>query len=192
MTRMVITRGVVLGKRSVGEANSLVFILTEKCGVVRALARSSRYERSKLRYGLEPLTYARFSLVRGKHEWKITGVVEAEKVFAKTPSSRLAMGRIARLLMRLIQGEDAAPALFVCVLDGLQMVGGMTLTEDRAGAESVVVLRILHLLGYVSASPDFIPYLSVSSLDRDVVTRAMENRSLLVRAINSSLSATGL
>ena len=59
MHEKYITEGIVLGKRGVGEANTLVFILTELQGLVRAKATSARREASKLRYGLEPLSRGR-------------------------------------------------------------------------------------------------------------------------------------
>ena len=71
MAKLIVTEGIVLGKRGAGEANTVVIILTETLGLLRAAARSARRERSKLRYGLEPFTIARFSFVRGKNEWKL-------------------------------------------------------------------------------------------------------------------------
>ena len=73
MYKLFVSDGVVLGKRGVGEANTLVAILTQEMGLVKAVARSARKEQSKLRYALEPMTSATYSFIRGKYEWKLTG-----------------------------------------------------------------------------------------------------------------------
>src|SRR5579859_3735252 len=106
------TDGIVLGKRGVGEANTLVSVLTREFGLVRPTARSTRVERSKLRYGLEPLTRARFSLVKGKREWKLVGVEHINRDFmtpALSHRARAALGRVSKLLLRLITGEEPTP-----------------------------------------------------------------------------------
>src|SRR3989344_164867 len=88
MHQLHVCGGVVLGKRGVGEANVLVFILTSELGLVRAMARSARAESSKLRYVLESFTHARFTLLRGKNEWKLVGVEQASRVCAGASYAR--------------------------------------------------------------------------------------------------------
>ena len=130
MHDVVSTRGIVLSKRTVGEANTLVSMLTEDLGVVRASARSARLERSKLRYGLETLTQGTFSLVRGKYEWKLTGTQELSRPFLHAPiAQRKTAGKIGRLLTRLIQGEEPVPELFDIVSHGLAYIAQETNEE---------------------------------------------------------------
>lgn len=193
MHQLVITDGIVLQKRGVGEANILVTLLTEELGRVSASARSSRLAKSKLRYGLEPFTHARFSLVRGKYEWKITGVIVPVRIPATTAPLfvRASAGRISKLLLRLVQGEEAEPQLYRCVADGVAVLAR---SEDSAVvdcAEAVLVLRILHRLGYVAETAELAPFLREKIYD-DLLAQAKSVRKFIIRTINTSLEATGM
>jgi len=193
MHTLFVTDGIVLQKRGVGESNSLIVLLTDELGLVRALARSARAEKSKLRYGLEPLSRGTFSLIRGKYEWKLVG---AESVSSAYISSALGRRRTAaratRLLLRLINGEEPMPTLYQTVLRGLAALAeAQTLAEEEA-LECVLVLRILSHLGYLPKTPELSPFVASDDFGVELATRALEARSTLVRTINESLGATGL
>jgi DNA repair protein RecO len=188
-----VSEGVVLGKRGVGEANALVYVLTKNLGLVRAQARSSRVEESKLRYGLEPLTVARFSFVRGKREWRLVGVEDAShEAVGKSLKQRQAAGRVAKLLLRLVQGEETLPALYDAVLNGLMHMANAASDADAQAIETVLVLRILAQLGYLPRTPELQPFISDQLFSIELAAAAAERRSLLIRAINESLQHTGL
>ena len=193
MHRLVISDGIVLRKRGVGEANMLAVILTEKLGRVSVAARSSRLVKSKLRYGLEPLTHARFSMVRGKYEWKLTGVVEpVRRPGADAPAFvRASAGRICKLLLRLVHGEEAEPQLYRCVAEGFEALAGARTAEEADSVEAVLVLRVLHRLGYVPESAELAAFVA-EPLHTELLARAAEVRPVLIRAINASLEATGM
>src|SRR3989338_11447462 len=111
-----ITEGIVLGKRSVGEANTLVFVFTKDLGLVRAKATSSRREISKLRYGIETLSRGRYTFVRGQAEWRLTGVDDVSREFlGTTPAQSKRLGQVSRLLMRLGLGAGHTPELYKTV-----------------------------------------------------------------------------
>lgn len=193
MHEVVTTRGIVLGKRTVGEANTLVSILTEDLGVIRASARSARLEKSKLRYGLESLTFGRFSLVRGKYDWKMTGVQELARPFMNgTLSQRKTAGKIGRLLLRLIQGEEPIKKLFTVVFDGLTYIAKEQDEHTLPYVEAVLVLRILAELGYVEERKGLSVFLETHEFSESVTEQAKNSRSVLIRTINASLAETGL
>lgn len=187
----------MLGKRGVGEANTLVYVLTQKLGLIRAAARSTRVERSKLRYGLEPLTFARFSFVRGKHEWRLVGV-ESATHHAVGPSAlrRQSAGRIAKLITRLVQGEEPVPALFASLNEGLVFLANAASDQDAQAIETVLVLRILSQLGYLPHTPELIPFITTSPggglFSLELAAAAAQSRSVLIKAINESLQQSGL
>ncbi len=193
MHHLYVTEGIVLGKRGVGESNALVVVLTRDHGLVRTHGQSARAERSKLRYGLEPLTRGRFTFVKGRYEWRLTGVENVSRVLiAGAPSRRRASGRVARLLLRLIHGEEIALPLFATVEEGLQ---SLARTEDESIAESietVLVLRILSQLGYLPHSSELKPFVETDFFSLELTSEAKKSRALLIRAINESLQATGL
>jgi DNA repair protein RecO len=189
MHHIYVTEGIVLGKRGVGEANTLLYVLTRELGLVRANARSTRVEISKLRYGLEPLTHARFSFVKGRHEWRLVQVESATHLFAAASArNRSAAGRVALLLMRLVRGQETAPLLYEDISEGFAAIAQ---TEHVDAVETVLVLRILAHLGYLPHTEALAPFVE-GDFSIDLAARALQSRSLLIRTINESLQATGL
>jgi DNA repair protein RecO (recombination protein O) len=186
------TDGLVLAKRSAGEANTRIILLTRDLGVVRASARSARLERSKLRYGLEALTYGRFALVQGKYDWKLTGAEGLSRsLLSGHLAGRRASGRVVRLLLRLLQGEGDVRTLYGTVVNGLHYVAHAR-EEEIDQVECVLVLRILSELGYVEHRARVQPFIESSSFSPELLAEARALRPILVRTINESLSATGL
>ena len=186
-----ITEGIVLGKRAVGEANTIVFILTREFGLVRAKATSSRREVSKLRYGLETLTRGRYTFVRGKAEWRLTGVDEVSREFlGTTPAQSKRLGQVSRLLMRLVLGAEHTPELYKTVHGGFM---SLSHTEEQADSvECVLVLRILAHLGYLPELPALAPFVEDDKFSPELALQASASRKLLIKLINDSLQATGL
>lgn len=188
MHHIHVTDGVVLSKRGVGEANTLVSVFTQDLGVVRGSARSTRLNVSKLRYGLEPLTRARFSFVKGRHEWRLVSVERAENLFAAaTPAERAAAGRVSQLLVRLIQGQEPSTALYADVVAGFAALR----KHDIVSVETVLVLRVLHHLGYLPHTEALAPFVE-ADYSLELSAEALKSKSLLIRTINESLQATGL
>ncbi len=193
MYRLFVTDGIVLGKRGFGEANTLTFILTKEFGLLRATARSARVEQSKLRYGLEALTRARYTLVRGKAEWKLTGVQEVTRPLLKSSrDARAVAGRVSKLLMRLIQGEEPVRELFDSVDQGFAALARAGSGQEIRSIESVLVLRILAHLGYLPHTAELRPFIEADFFSLELAAEVERSRALLMRAINESLSATGL
>ncbi len=186
-----ITEGIVLGKRGVGEANTVTFILTRELGLVRAKAVSARREASKLRYGLEPLSCGRYTFVRGRAEWRLTGVDEVSREFLRsTPAQGKRLGQVSRLLMRLVLGAEHTPELYKTVSEGFFSLAH---TEENADSvECVLVLRILAHLGYLPELPALKPFVEDDRFSPELAAQAAASRRLLVKLINESLQATGL
>ncbi len=186
-----ITEGIVLGKKGVGEANTLVYILTEELGLVRAKATSSRREASKLRYGLEMLSRARYTFVRGKAEWRLTGVDDASReLISSTVAQRKRLGQVSKLLMRLVLGAEHTPELYKTVREGFMTLAH---TEENADSiECVLVLRILAHLGYLPELPALAPFVESDRFSPELAVQAAASRRLLIKLINDSLQATGL
>src|SRR3989344_2736046 len=186
-----ITEGIVLGKRGVGEANTIAFILTRELGLVRAKAVSARREASKLRYGLEPLSRGRYTFVRGRAEWRLTGVDEVSRgVLRSTPAPRKRLGQVSRLLMRLVLGAEHTPELYKTVSEGFMSLAH---TEENADSvECVLVLRILAHLGYLPELPALAPFVEDNKFSPELALQASASRKLLIKLINNSLQATGL
>ena len=182
-----------MGKRGVGEANTLVYVLTQKLGLIRAAARSTRVEKSKLRYGLEPLTFARFSFVRGKHEWRLVGVENiSSKCLPLSAPRRQRSGQVCKLITRLVQGEEPVPALFAILAEGLVFLANAASDQDAQAIETVLVLRILAQLGYLPHTAELKPFISDQLFSLELAAAAAQSRSLLIKTINESLQQSGL
>lgn len=196
MHAIVVTHGLVLGKRAVGESNTTIALLTPERGLVRATARSARKEVSKLRYGLEVFSGARFSLLRGRNEWKIVGVEEVSTLFFPTTRARVCAGKIAKLLLRLVHGEESAPELFALACAGFDAIGQCHTPQILEALEWVFVLRLLDQLGYLPETTELLFLLEWMPqkvfLSEEEAQRVQEMKRLIIRTINESLAATGL
>lgn len=193
MHKLYITDGIVLGKRGLGEANALVVVLTRGHGLLRAHARSSRVERSKLRYGLETLSEGRFTFVRGRRDWRLTGVKDVRNDFRNSDAAmRRSAGRIARLLLRLIHGEEISSALYVSVIEGLHSLVRAGDKNTVENIEALLVLRILFHLGYLPDTEELRPFVEADFFSYELASKVEASRKMLIKAINESLSATGL
>ncbi|MBC7836708.1 recombination protein O N-terminal domain-containing protein [Acetobacteraceae bacterium] len=199
MHQVFISDGIVLGKRALGESNTRIAVLTRELGLVKVHARSTRVEKSKLRYGLEVMTRARFTFVKGRHEWRLTGVSETSRdLIGTTIARRAAAGRIVKLLLRLIRGEEVTPVLYETVQMGLSslahlpMKTGVEVDTAAQSIETVLVLRILSHLGYLPSTPELRPFVEQDFFSIEMAEEVQKSRALLMRAINESLTATGL
>ena len=192
MHRIEVSEGVVLGKRPLGEAHTLVSVLTQERGLLRAKATSTRAESSKLRYGLEPLTHARFSFVQGRYEWKLTGVEVEGKLLSSRSDARAAAGRISKLLLRFIRGEEEGRALFSTVKEGLTFLAEADSPVALASIECILVLRVLSHLGYLPQTQALAPFVEGDFASAELRSSAQESRAFLIRTINESLMQTGL
>ena len=193
MHRIYITEAIVLGKRFSGEATTTVALLTRDLGLVRASARSARAEKSKLRYGLQLLTRGRYSLVRGKHEWRLTGVEQVSREFLSADTARrVAFGRVAKLPLRLVAGEEHTPTLYTSVVEGFSYLAAAATDTDAEAIECVLVLRILAHLGYLPQRQELMPFVADSLFSLELTAQAAKSRALLIKTINESLGATGL
>jgi recombinational DNA repair protein (RecF pathway) len=170
----------------------MVSLLTREHGLLRASARSARVEASKLRYGLEPLTYGMYSLVRGKREWRLIGAERLSRECISTSAARRRVaGRVLSLLLRLIQGEEPIAGLYTVVVEGLACLARATNEQEAEALECVIVLRSLAHLGYLPTTPALSSFIE-ETYSVELAARALESRALIVRTINESLSATGL
>ncbi len=222
MYHLYYTDAIVLGAAPSGEGSKTISLFTRELGLITATAQSVREERSKLRYGLQDFSYSHITLVRGKEYWRITGAECVEHLLSGSLEPERMIGRVCRLLRRLLAGEEKNEPLFCAVLEGLQFVKASSVppflkeVADRpedlnpspnqnsvlplekgesrvAAVEIVLVLRILHLLGYLAPRNEFDPFLSHAGLwDDDVVSKALLFRTLAISEINNSLKESQL
>lgn len=183
------TRGIVLGRAPLGEANALVSVLTPDLGLVRARAQSVRSSGAKLAAALTTLTESSIILVRGKEGWRLAGAVPEEQWFGRIPAkeSRERSARVAGLILRLVPGEAPDTELFMVMRAYLEALATLPDALHEA-AEVLAVLRILKTLGLDTGEmPDELNEFLPSSL-----SHIREEQAAYIARINAGIAASGL
>lgn len=176
-----------------GEADALVILFTESFGLVHARAQGIRYEKSKLRFAVQPYARVTASLVRGKGMWRLTNAQVGTHVAALYEHEAVVtIARIFSLLERLLRGEEADPLLFATLDAGVRFLGTQCTPEGLRDAEIVLVLRVLHQLGYVGGGAGLSFYTAENRWDRDVLAQVHHERASVLQAINHGLRESQL
>jgi hypothetical protein len=127
-------------------------------------------------------------LVRGKDGWRLSGAVLSTNLFsALPPEARVRAGRVAQLLLRLVQGETKDPELFAIFRAFLTTLP--TLTEDEAdAAETIAVLCALGVLGLDAGEmPE-----GANRFTRLALQAVVANRQAFIRRVNHGIASSGL
>jgi len=187
------TPGFVIESRPSGEAGRVLSIFTRDLGLVRASAQGIRLEKSKLRYFTQEYSFGVFSLVRGREYWRLTGG-ETSPDWGGLASANVELkARIAVLLRRLLHGEEPNQALFECIRGGeTSPIWGGLASPDLQSLESLVVLRMLHSLGYVGSAQTLEKYLQSTDITPELLSEAATNRILINQHINKALRESHL
>jgi len=174
------TDAIVLQSRERGEADRLLTLLTREFGVVHARAQSARLERSRLRYGLEPMTELSVSLIRGRTGWRVTGTRTIRQWYYHLSRECAARtSHVLALLERLLPEEGEGEVVYTHVEGLLESLLTSASKEVRQHEERCVLL-ILTELGYVPRPL------------AERYTQAHSSRAEVVRTINEALSASQL
>lgn len=137
------TDAFVLAGFSEGESGKAYKLFTRDFGLVYARGQGVRELKSRNRYALRTHMFCSVTLVRGKGGWRITGAHEQLLV------SALPARRVLRLVSALFAQEDPSVRLFD-ELHAACTYSWSAVETVRARVEAVVVLRLLHALGYVA------------------------------------------
>lgn len=156
-----------------------------------ASAQGIRLEKSKLRYHSQEFSLGEFSFVRGKEFWRMTNAQKAEN-----PTSDI-IPRIALILRRLLHGEEAHQELFDHIQESFLFIESLgnpsVLTDEQMKTlESLIVFRIMHLLGYVGADKGVGRDVVIAPLSIELLSTAAEHRTSLNRHINKALRESQL
>ena len=182
-----------MGSRNYGEAGKCYYIFTRDLGMVYASAQGVRKMSSKLRFVLQDFSYVKIDLVRGKDFWRITSASKTNKLenISEKPETLEVFANISRLLKRLLAGEDANEKLFADLLNGLSILEKYETAGDLRNIEAIIVLRILHNLGYIGGT-ETLKTLVKSPFEAELVLKVAENRAKILAEINKALQETHL
>ena len=185
------TQGIVLSSRNFGETGKTYTIFTRDLGMVYATAQGVRKMSSKLRFVLQDFAYLKIDLVKGKDFWRITSVSRTDELEKLSrPETFPIFANIARLLKRLLSGEEANEELFNDLLQGLSVLEKAETKEELENTEAILVLRILYRLGYIGGGnlEDF----TQSPFAEELLFKVSKNRAKILRQINQALKETHL
>ncbi|MEI6396695.1 MAG: recombination protein O N-terminal domain-containing protein [Candidatus Taylorbacteria bacterium] len=189
------TPGFIVGSGQYGEAGKLISIFTREMGLVRAVAQGIRFEKSKLRYHTTDYSFGTFSLVRGKEVWRLTS---AQSNFASSPNNdglvQSFWAQISVLLRRLLQGEEANAQLFDALLACNTFLKEVDIDKkpDLDTVESLLVIRILHTLGYIGDDKDIHGFIYSNDFTPSLLDLAMRKRTSINQHINKALKESHL
>lgn len=190
-----------MGGTPSGEASRFIFIFTRDLGLVGAHAQNTRHVSSKLRYALDAPARSTVSLVRGKSMWRLVSAVPETRFvtfFDDEPEKLALVVRIFSLLKKLLPGEEADPRLFDLIDSFFEFLKTVSCGQDGAGdveikdAEAVLVLRILHRLGYIPDIDLARQFAHDTDWTVELVAAMSSRRKEAVSVINESLKATDL
>ena len=193
MYHIYTTEGIVLKRANFGEANIILYILTQDLGLIMASAQAARLGVSKLRPSLQEYSFSVFSAVKGKNGWKITNAIAKENFFFSYPEyTRGLLGHIVSLLIKMIPGEERNIEIYNVIKDGFKYLCSVP-KDGIEDMECLIVLRTLFCLGYVVLDKDTDIFLSdMNTWNEEVLVKMKEKRSKIIPIINKSLKESQL
>ncbi|MEK7609826.1 MAG: recombination protein O N-terminal domain-containing protein [Patescibacteria group bacterium] len=213
------TPGFIIESRPRGESGKVFSIFTRDLGLIMVSAQGIRLEKSKLRFHSQEYSFGEFSFVRGKEYWRLTNANQLRDESRKSQetnwdgrnairatgkqknekaknSSELKeiIGRIVLLLRRLLHGEEAHPELFDHIEKSFAFIeSSEDLSDIRLKTtESVIVFRILHLLGYIGADKKLNPKITADNLGVQLLDEVGSQRMNINAHINKALKESHL
>ncbi len=192
MSYQIYTTEALILKRIPYDANVSYLLFTKDFGLISALATGVRKSESKLRYALQEYSLCQVSLVKGKSTWRITSASLEKNVYmhAEVVQAKNVIARICTQVIRLVAGQEKDEQLFDTVVTGLRELSSAS-SEAIVSLEILIMLRMLHLLGYVSDidTSICIPY---TSYDTETLASVDLSRTVFVRHINKGLQESQL
>ncbi len=188
------TKSIILKSIPIGEANKLYFLLTEDFGLIKATAQGIRLSKSKLKGHLQDFYLSKISFVKGRELWRITSseVIFQEK-FLHDLNKIYIVKNIFYILLRLIHGEEKSQNLYECIEKlYLFLLNNNITDEDTKNIESIVVLRILNILGYLKKTESFVCFCNDNEITFEVLKKFSDFRSMAILEINNTLKETHL
>lgn len=190
------TEALILKGSNIGEANKYIDLLTRDMGRIRAVARSVREEKSKLRFCLQDFSLINVSLIRGRDVWRIVGAQERNDFNILLTQNRLKLGSIARvssLIRRLLIGEEKNEELFDIISNTLLFLKNNEVEESMLNnLECLIVLRILHNLGYIAKDEINTSFLNSNDTTIDLISNISPFKFDMIKKINTSLDESHL
>jgi len=187
------TEGIILGSKNFGETGRYYSIFTRDLGMIYASAQGVRKMSSKLRFVLQDFAYIKVDLVQGKDFWRVTSASKTNKLenIFKNPETFEIVFNIAKLLKRLLAGIEKNEILFAELINGLSILEKTEESSDLKNIEVIIVLRILHNLGYIGGN-EKLQNIVKSPFEENLIFEVSKSRARVLDQINKALRETHL
>jgi recombinational DNA repair protein (RecF pathway) len=198
------TKGIVISGQIQGD-NRFINIFTENFGLIFAKVQGATSTHSKLRAGVQDFSFGEFSLISGKTGWKVVGATPQKNLFEifRSDKNKLKIVcNILNLIKKLISEEVrntnhsvfAVVSNFFIFLENSKGVFEMSRSQktpfdEVALAECLVLLRILHTLGFLRHDPELSLPVNSSEIISDHLNQIAPRRSHIISLINESLKS---
>lgn len=189
------TKGIILRERALKEADKSVKILTRDLGVINAIAIGARKGSSKRSPALTELSIGKFSLVRGKKDWRLTNAELNINVYAKLKGDKKLLHSVVQplsLVEKLVQGEEKNKHLYEILEESIIFAIDNKLTEEEIKYfEIFTVARLLGELGYLNKE-DVEVVFTKEPITNSLLQSTAKLKNQLLLAINKGIRASGL
>lgn len=179
------TKALVCGSRDSYTSDRSYLLFTRNAGMLWATARSVREEKSKQRNALQDFSFIKVSLVKGKSGWRI-GSVEAQGNSFLSSATRERRGLVSYIVMQLrryVHGESP----LIEVYDDVEIVLKDKLKQtDIATVQTVFLIRMLHILGYIAPKESFSTLLTSVDIDRAVKVYDADMLPIIEKALKKA------
>ena len=192
------TCGLVLDSKNYGEAGKILRVFTKDYGLIIVIAQGIRLEKSKLRYFIQNYVLTTISVVKGKEFWRLTNassVPELDNADSVSQSkNNLLIVRVCKILIRLLQGEEKHEELFNVIFDIIIFIyKNKELNQEMLKTlESVIMFRILKLLGYIGKDDGIGEEISTSTIDIIFLDANIDKRIMINKHVNKALAESHL
>ncbi len=186
------TDGLVLGGYDAGDTSRRIILLSRDVGLVNVKVQNARATSSKLRYSIQDFSVGKYSLVRGRGEWKLVGASIQDNLFKKLEEEKLkAVARVFSLLKRLVGEGDYNHFIFTTISSFVDKIEEIDIQKVKS-LECIVLFRILDNLGFMRTSPKFSYILSTDKFNDGELAFIDVNLKEIVEILNQSIKVTGL
>lgn len=190
------TEAVVLKSWNFGEHNELLALFTKEFGLISVFAKSIKKHTSKLRPSLQPFSWLKISLIKGKGGFKITGVEErlnAYYLLREDNKKIYTLARIYSLLLRLLQGEERDYKLYEIIKNQVDYLKEHKISEtDLKSFEALAVSGIMSRLGYLGDDDDISSFLNTGDLSEEKIKNFSKYSKKSIKMVNEALEESHL
>lgn len=193
MHEILHTNAFVLSTFSLGEADSLIRLLTEDYGIIFVIAKGVRKKESKLQQSVQQFSLVKVSLIQGRAGWRLTNaIIEKNHFYLLDITTMKVVGRIFSMIERMIPNEEASSTVFQIILDLFEILHikqNKISKEELENIEIAVLGKIMFELGYVGADDLRLEF--KNKLNK-IIKYTESNPKKIIMAINNAINESQL